>query len=289
MTTMFTNVAEFVGPALATVLALASARRRRSRSTRSRSSSARPSSCGSHRGTARPLGDAAAMPTRHRGRGGGVWTERADRLRRGPLARVGLGDARVAFWVALFFGVAPFVRASARSSPRDRYGKRRRLRDVCRRASARAGRRLAALAPLAAALSDAPGDDVVLLGRGDHPLRDRRPLAVVLRRSSSPAGGLAVRRWWVTALAERIPPDKLSRVTSYDWVVSLGLRPARLRARRAGRRRLGAIEVLLGGAAIAFVALGFGLLPRETRMLQRRDDPGAPFALPDPHTHAQVP
>ena len=26
--------------------------------------------------------------------------------------------------------------------------------------------------------------------------------------------------WWLTALAERIPPDKLSRVSSYDWMVS---------------------------------------------------------------------
>ena len=28
--------------------------------------------------------------------------------------------------------------------------------------------------------------------------------------------------WWETALAERIPPEKLSRVSSYDWMVSLG-------------------------------------------------------------------
>ena len=31
--------------------------------------------------------------------------------------------------------------------------------------------------------------------------------------------------WWLTALAERIPPHALSRVTSYDWMVSLGLMP----------------------------------------------------------------
>jgi len=31
--------------------------------------------------------------------------------------------------------------------------------------------------------------------------------------------------WWLTALAERIPPDKLSRVASYDWMFSLALLP----------------------------------------------------------------
>ncbi|HMG98732.1 MAG TPA: MFS transporter, partial [Gaiellales bacterium] len=31
--------------------------------------------------------------------------------------------------------------------------------------------------------------------------------------------------WWLTALAERIPPQSLSRVSSYDWMVSLGLLP----------------------------------------------------------------
>jgi MFS family permease len=96
---------------------------------------------------------------------------------------------------------------------------------------------------------------------------------------------------WLTALAERIPPDKLSRVTSYDWTVSLGLVPLGYVLAGPAADALGATEVLLGGAAIAFVALGLGLLPRETRMLERRDDPAAPFALPDPHPHAhsQVP
>ena len=31
--------------------------------------------------------------------------------------------------------------------------------------------------------------------------------------------------WWETALAERIPPSRLSRVSSYDWMMSLSLLP----------------------------------------------------------------
>ena len=31
--------------------------------------------------------------------------------------------------------------------------------------------------------------------------------------------------WWETALAERVPPHMLSRVTAYDWMGSLALLP----------------------------------------------------------------
>ena len=59
--------------------------------------------------------------------------------------------------------------------------------------------------------------------------------------------------WWVTALAERIPPDKLSRVTSYDWMLSLGLVPLGICSPGPGGGvRRG--EVLTVGSAIAFVA-----------------------------------
>ena len=94
--------------------------------------------------------------------------------------------------------------------------------------------------------------------------------------------------WWLTALAERIPPDKLSRVSSYDWMVSLALLPLGYVARRAAGARLGAVEVLLGGSALAGVALALGLLPRETRMLERlrvspsSQAPASAAGLPQP-------
>jgi MFS family permease len=77
--------------------------------------------------------------------------------------------------------------------------------------------------------------------------------------------------WWTTALAERIPPDKLSRVSSYDWMVSLALLPLGYVLAGPLADALGPVEVLLGGSALAVLALAFGLLPRETRMLRRLD------------------
>jgi MFS family permease len=75
--------------------------------------------------------------------------------------------------------------------------------------------------------------------------------------------------WWLTALAERIPPDKLSRVSSYDWMVSLALLPLGYVLAGPLANALGAVDVLLGGSALAGLALALGLLPRQTRMLRR--------------------
>jgi hypothetical protein len=83
-------------------------------------------------------------------------------------------------------------------------------------------------------------------------------------------GGIALFDvWWLTALAERIPADKLSRVSSYDWMVSLALLPLGYVLAGPLAHALGAVEILLGGSALAGVALALGLLPRETRMLRR--------------------
>jgi MFS family permease len=90
--------------------------------------------------------------------------------------------------------------------------------------------------------------------------------------------------WWLTALAERIPPEKLSRVSSYDWMVSLALLPLGYVLAGPLAQTLGAVQVLLGGSVLAFVALAAGLLPHETRMLERleSDEPIAPVGEPLP-------
>ncbi|MHB8242442.1 MAG: MFS transporter [Solirubrobacteraceae bacterium] len=75
--------------------------------------------------------------------------------------------------------------------------------------------------------------------------------------------------WWMTALAERIPPGSLSRVTSYDWMVSLALLPVGYVIAGPLADQLGAVEVVLGGSILAFIAFAAGLLPRQTRMLGR--------------------
>jgi MFS family permease len=75
--------------------------------------------------------------------------------------------------------------------------------------------------------------------------------------------------WWQTALAERIPPQRLSRVSAYDWTVSIGLLPAGYALAGPVSHALGAANVLLIGSALACVAYALGLVPRETRMLER--------------------
>ena len=78
--------------------------------------------------------------------------------------------------------------------------------------------------------------------------------------------------WWLTALAERIPPDRLSRVTSYDWLVSLGLVPLGFLLAGPLATEFGAVAMMLIGSVIALVALLAALIPRETRNLRRLDD-----------------
>jgi MFS family permease len=92
--------------------------------------------------------------------------------------------------------------------------------------------------------------------------------------------------WWTTALAERVPPHLLSRVTAYDWMGSLALIPVGYLAAGPLADRFGAVEVLLAGSAAAFVALALGLLPRETRMLERLE--GRDAVLEEPHPGVPV-
>ncbi len=75
--------------------------------------------------------------------------------------------------------------------------------------------------------------------------------------------------WWLTALAERIPPQTLSRVTSFDWMISQALLPLGFLLAGPLAKQLGAVNVLLGGLILAAAAFALGLLPRETRMLER--------------------
>ena len=86
--------------------------------------------------------------------------------------------------------------------------------------------------------------------------------------------------WWLTALAERVPPDKLSRVTSYDWVVSNGLLPIGLILAGPLASVLGAVAVLIACSALAGVAITVALLPRETRTLERLPQASGQTGLP---------
>jgi MFS family permease len=110
------------------------------------------------------------------------------------------------------------------------------------------------------------------------------PLAVVVPAMAIGGAGTALFDvWWLTALAERIPPDKLSRVTSYDWAASLALMPLGFVLAGPAADALGATQLLLGGAVVAFVVLALGLLPRETRTLERGDELATAVPLADAH------
>jgi MFS family permease len=96
------------------------------------------------------------------------------------------------------------------------------------------------------------------------------PLAIVLPAAVVGGFGFAIFDvWWLTALAERIPPDRLSRVSSYDWMVSLGLLPVGYLLAGPLADAVGSTAVLAVGSALAMIAWLLALLPRENRMLER--------------------
>jgi predicted MFS family arabinose efflux permease len=75
--------------------------------------------------------------------------------------------------------------------------------------------------------------------------------------------------WWETALAERVPPHMLSRVSAYDWMGSLALLPIGYVLAGPLGEALGASEVLAVGGAISLAALLCALLVRDVRELER--------------------
>ncbi len=96
------------------------------------------------------------------------------------------------------------------------------------------------------------------------------PLALVTVAMAVAGAGLALFEvFWLTALAHRVPPHLLSRVTSYDYMGSLLFLPLGYLLAGPAADALGAQEVLLGGSVLATVCLALGLLPRETRQLER--------------------
>ncbi len=102
------------------------------------------------------------------------------------------------------------------------------------------------------------------------------PLALVLVLSA--AGGVGSTLfgvWWETALAQRIPPEALSRVSAYDWMGSLALLPIGFVLVGLLAGHVGATAVMAGGGIISALLVLPGLLPRETRELRRLETPAA--------------
>ena len=123
---------------------------------------------------------------------------------------------------------------------------------------------------------------------------------MVDRRRCSVAGGAGFSLLlvtWDTALIREIPPAALSRVSSYDWMGSLGLFPFGFLLAGPISESIGVQETLFGGAAIALV-LGLlvafappirhlsvehghaGLGRRGLGVEAARDAPGVPREVP---------
>jgi MFS family permease len=74
--------------------------------------------------------------------------------------------------------------------------------------------------------------------------------------------------WWITALAQRIPPHALSRVSSFDWMGSLALMPLGFIVAGAAASAWGAATVVGVGGALGLVAFGLALTSSDLRRLE---------------------
>ena len=273
ITAMFENTAEFLGPALGTALVL-----------------------GIGAGPAFALDAAtfllsAALLTqvRPRPRGAAAPAARASlvaELRdgfRAVRARSWVWGTLAAFSVALFAGLAPWF-VLGPGVAREQYGT------------------IAVFGIVASALGAGTiaGSVIGARWRPRHPMRLAMlaivlwPLSIILYAAGltlaivipatviAGAGVALFDVWWETALAERIPPELLSRVSSYDWMVSLGLLPLGLLVAGPLAATFGSVDVLLGGSAIAVAAYLAGLLPRGTRMLERLGEASAGRPIAEP-------
>jgi hypothetical protein len=107
-------------------------------------------------------------------------------------------------------------------------------------------------------------------------------LACVLLFGVTAGAGVALFGvWWETALAERIPPAALSRVTSIDWMASSALLPIGYVAVGYLAARFGAASVMAIGGALAMVLPLAALSPRQTRTLSNSVASRRARPLPD--------
>jgi hypothetical protein len=287
ITGMSANVAEFVGPALATALVLGAGAgwafaldaatflcsaallaqvRPRARAPAEESPPA-----------GEPVGASALTGTGERASGEGLWAG----IRAGSRevrSRTWVWATLVSFCVALFCGLAPWFVLGPLVA-RQQYG------HVS----------VYGLVEAALGFGTILGSLTGVVWRPRYPMRlamlaillwpaaailyaSGVTLALVLPATVIAGSGIALFDvWWLTALAERIPPGSLSRVSSYDWMVSYGLMPFGYILAGPLASALGPVAVMIAGSALACLAFALGLLPRETRMLERlrREGPSA--------------
>jgi MFS family permease len=85
---------------------------------------------------------------------------------------------------------------------------------------------------------------------------------------------------WTTTLQQHVPPDKLSRVSAYDWMGSLGLLPLGYVLAGPVAGLIGVRETLLVSVAWIVVSTTAVLLVRDVRELRRLDAEPVPTGEP---------
>jgi hypothetical protein len=91
------------------------------------------------------------------------------------------------------------------------------------------------------------------------------PLTVVVPLFVAAGVGLTLFEvWWDTALAERIAPHLLSRVTAYDWMGSLALLPLSFALAGPIGEAVGPATLLAAGGVAVTLALVGGMAVRQT-------------------------
>ena len=101
-------------------------------------------------------------------------------------------------------------------------------------------------------------------------------VAVVVLAAATGAGFALFDVFWDTAMAQRIPAHMLSRASSYEWMGSLILLPVGYLAAGPVAEATSPETVIVWGAILTAVVLSLGLIPRETRMLRRIEHAEAP-------------
>jgi MFS family permease len=74
--------------------------------------------------------------------------------------------------------------------------------------------------------------------------------------------------FWETCLANWIPPDRLSRVTSWDWLGSVALWPVGLAIAGPIGEALGPRDVVIFAGVAGGLCIALGAIPRQTRALR---------------------
>jgi MFS family permease len=100
------------------------------------------------------------------------------------------------------------------------------------------------------------------------------PVVLVVPLAVATGAGFALFDvFWNTTMAEQIPPHALSRASAWEWMGSLGLLPIGYLAAGPVADATSTETVLVGGAILTAGVLALGLVPRETRMLTRVEQP----------------